>query len=181
LPRLPRDVAAHFAPHEALLRARADYAGGPPWTLFRIRAASAAHRVVWSDLARQLTACALTGPRDRLRVPLNTCYVAAAATAEEAERLAAWLNASWVRGLAQIGAMPAAGGFHRFAAALVGGLPLPAGVLTDPALSAIAVAGRRGDPVQEALDEIAAAHLGLASRDRRTLGPLVAGGTADRR
>ena len=181
LDHLPPDAAAHLAPHEALLRARADFAGGPVWTLFRTRAATARHRVVWSDLARRLTACALTGRRDGGRIPLNSCYVAAAASAEQAQRLAAWLNARWVGALAQIGAMPAAGGFHRFAAAVVSGLPLPAGVLADPSLSAIAIAGRRGEPVQEALDEIAAGHLGLSLRDRRTLGRLVGNGTAARR
>jgi hypothetical protein len=181
LDHLPPDAAAHLAPHEALLRARADFAGGPAWTLFRTRAATARHRVVWSDLARRLTACALTGRRDGGRIPLNSCYVAAAASAEQAERLAAWLNARWVGALARIGAMPAAGGFHRFAAAVVSGLPLPAGVLADSSLSAIAIAGRRGEPVQEALDEIAAGHLGLSPRDRRTLGSLVGHGTADRR
>jgi Eco57I restriction-modification methylase len=181
LDRLPPDAAAHLSPHETLLRARADFAGGPAWTLFRTRAATARHRVVWSDLARRLTACALTGRRDAGRIPLNSCYVAAVATAEQAERLAAWLNARWVGALAQIGAMPAAGGFHRYAAALVSGLPLPQGVLADASLSAIAIAGRRGEPVQEALDEIAAGHLGLSLRDRRTLGRLVGDGTADRR
>ena len=181
LDHLPPDAAAHLAPHEALLRARADFAGGPAWTLFRTRAATARHRVVWSDLARHLTACALTGRRDGGRIPLNSCYVAAAASAEQAERLAAWLNARWVGALAQIGAMPAAGGFHRFAAAVVSGLPLPPGVLADSSLSAIAIAGRRGEPVQEALDEIAAGHLGLSHRDRRTLGRLVGNGAADRR
>jgi Eco57I restriction-modification methylase len=181
LDHLPPAAAAHLAPHETLLRARADFAGGPAWTLFRTRAATARHRVVWSDLARRLTACALTGRRDGSRIPLNSCYVAAAASAEQAERLTAWLNACWVGALAQIGAMPAAGGFHRFAAAVVSGVPLPQGVLADESLSAIAVAGWRGEPVQEALDEIAAGHLGLSPRDRRTLGRLVGDGTADRR
>lgn len=181
LARLPPEAAAHLAPHESLLRARADFDGGPPWTLFRTRAATAAHRVVWSDLARELTACALTRRSDRTRVPLNTCYVAPAASAEEAERLAAWLNASWVRALARIGAMPAAGGYCRYAAAAVGRLPLPPAVLDDPSLSAIALAGRRGEPVQEALDEIAAEHLGLSPRGRRTLGRLLDGGAPNRR
>jgi hypothetical protein len=181
LEHLPPEAAAHLAPHEALLRARSDFAGGPAWTLFRTRAATARHRVVWSDLARQLTACALTGRRDGDRIPLNSCYVAAAGTSDEAERLAAWLNARWVGALAQIGAMPAAGGFHRFAAAVVSGLPLPPAVLRDASLSAIAIAGRRGEPVQEALDEIAARHLGLSHRDRRTLDRLVGDSAADRR
>ena len=181
LDHLPPDAAAHLAPHEAVLRARADFAGGPAWALFRTRAATARHRVVWSDLARRLTACALTGRRDGDRIPLNSCYVAAASSADQAERLAAWLNARWVGALAQIGAMPAAGGFHRFAAAVVSGLPLPPGALADSSLSAIAIAGRRGEPVQEALDEIAARHLGLSPRDRRTLGRLVGDVAADRR
>jgi hypothetical protein len=137
--------------------------------------------VVWADLARELTACALTGGRDRARIPLNTCYVAPATSAEEAERLAAWLNASWVRALARIGAMPAAGGFHRFAALVVSRLPLPARVLADPSLSDIGIAARRGEPVQEELDDIAAAHLGLSPRDRRTLGRIAGGGAQDRR
>ena len=69
----------------------------------------------------------------RGRVPLNTLLRGRAGTAEQAERLAAWLNATWVRALALIGAMPAAGGFHRFAATtVVSGLPLPPGVLADP-------------------------------------------------
>jgi hypothetical protein len=181
LPRLPPDAAAYLAPHEALLRARADFAGGAPWMLFRTRAAAAEHRVVWSDLGRRLTACALTGRRDRTLVPLNTCYVATTDSADEAERLAAWLNTSWVRALARIGAMPAAGGFRRFAATLVSGLPLPTGVLTDSSLSAIAIAGRRGKPVQEALDDTAAEHLGLSTRDRRTLARLVGHRAEDRR
>ena len=181
LARLPPGAAAHLARHEAALRARADFAGGPPWTLFRTHAASAPYRVVWADLARRLTACALTGRRDAGHIPLNTCYVAAARSADEAERLAAWLNASWIRAVAQVGAVPAAGGFHRFTAAAVGRLPLPAIVPADSELSAIARAGRRGEPVQEALDDIAARHLGLSFRDRSALGRTLGQGTAARR
>ena len=80
------------------LRARADFAGGPAWTLFRTRAATAPHRVVWSDLARRLTACALTGRAARaaaFRSTPATC--AAPAPPRQAERLAAWLNSTWVR------------------------------------------------------------------------------------
>jgi len=178
---LPPGAAAHLARHEAALRARADFAGGPPWTLFRTHAASAPYRLVWADLARRLTACALTGRRDAGHIPLNTCYVAAARSADEAERLAAWLNASWIRAVAQVGAVPAAGGFHRFTAAAVGRLPLPGIVPADSELSAIARAGRRGEPVQEALDDIAARHLGLSFRDRSALGRTLGHGTAARR
>jgi hypothetical protein len=181
LGRLPPNAAAHLAPYDAALRARADYSGGPAWALFRTHAATAVHRVVWADLARQLTACHLTGGRDAGRIPLNTCYVAVARSADEAERLAAWLNSSWVRAVAQIGAVPAAGGFHRFAAGVVARLPLPAGVTADAELSAIARAGRRGERVQEALDGIAARHLGLSAADRSGLGRILATGSAARR
>ena len=112
---------------------RADYVGGPPWTLFRTVAAASRHRLVWPDLARRLTACALTGRRDAAFVPLNTCYVASARSAEEAERLAAWLNSTWIRAVARLGAVPASGGFHRFTAAVVEPPPAAGGGPRGPA------------------------------------------------
>jgi hypothetical protein len=181
LDRLPPNAAAHLAPHDALLRARADFAAGPAWTLFRTRAATSPHRVVWADLARRLSACQLTGRRDAGLIPLNTCYVATTATAEEAERLAAWLNSTWLRALARIGAVPAASGFHRFTAGAVSRLPLPPGVPADADLSAIARAGRGGEMIQEALDELAARHLGLSAADRTALDRIVGAGAANRR
>ena len=170
LERLPPAAAAYLQAHHELLRARTDYDGGPPWSLFRTTAACAQHRVVWPDLARQLTAVALTGRYGATRVPLNTCYVAPARSREEAERLAAWLNARWTRALARLGAVPAAGGFHRFSAAGVARLPLPEAALADEELSALAQAGRRGEETQEALDDAVARHLGLTPRDRAALG-----------
>jgi hypothetical protein len=170
LGRLPPAAAAYLAPHEPALRARTDFDRGPPWTLFRTNAAAALHRVAWSDLARRLTAVALTGRRDAASIPLNTCYVAAVPTAEVAERVAAWLNSRWIRAVARLGAVPAAGGFHRFSAGIVSRLPLPAGVPADAELSALARAGRRGEDVQEALDETVARHLALSPGDRAVLG-----------
>ena len=181
LSRLPPYAAAHLSPHDAVLRARADFAGGPAWTLFRTQAATAPHRVVWSDLARRLTACALTGRRDAGHVPLNTCYVAATISAAEAERLAAWLNCTWIRAVARVGAMPAAGGFLRFSAGVVRGLPLPAAVLADDELPVLARQARAGVAVQEALDDITARHLGLTARERTALARVVAQGAAHRR
>jgi hypothetical protein len=181
LTRLPPRAAAHLALHLGALRARADYVSGPPWMLFRTHAATAPSKVVWPDLARRLTACALVGPSGVRRIPLNTCYVAPAATVEAAERLGAWLNSTWLRAIALAGAVPAASGFHRFSAATVGRLPLPTGVTTDPELSALARAGRRGEPVQEALDDVTARHLGLSPAERSELGRLVAGRASHRR
>jgi Eco57I restriction-modification methylase len=175
LVRLPPGAAAYLGALEPRLRARVDYAGGPPWALFRTAAAAARHRLVWADLGRRLTACALTDGRAAMLIPLNTCYIAPTGSTAEAERLAAWLNSTWLRAVARLGAVPASGGFFRFTAAVVGRLPLPASVLTDSALLEAARSGRGGEPVQEAIDDIAAEHLALSPRDRTTLARLVAG------
>jgi hypothetical protein len=181
LKELPPRAAEHLLPQLISLRARADYQGQRAWTLFRTGAATAPHRVVWPDLGRTLAAVALTGARDADRLPLNSCYVAPTSTAADAERLAAWLNSSWIRAAALLRAVPAAGGFRRFSAATVGGLPLPASVLSDSDLSGLARAGRRGEAVQEPLDDLAARHLGLSAGERTTLGRLVAARAHHRR
>ncbi|MGI9041042.1 MAG: Eco57I restriction-modification methylase domain-containing protein [Gemmatimonadales bacterium] len=178
--RLPPRAAAYLAAHRAALERRADYQGGPPWTLFRTGPATAPYRVVWPDLARNIAAAALTAAGDEQRIPLNSCYVAAARNALEAERLAGWLNAVWLRAAAQAGAVPAAGGFARFNAATIAALPLPASVLSDTELAAAAIAGRRGEPVQETLDDIAARHLALAPSARAALRRLAVGRAAHR-
>jgi hypothetical protein len=180
LPRLPPHVQAYLEPHRRQLLARADYDGGPPWTLFRTRAATAPHRVVWADVARRLAAAALTQPGDDELVPLNSCYVATARGAEEAERVAAWLNATWLRVAARATAVPASGGYARFNAATVGGLPLPESVLADVRLDPLARRGRGAADVQVELDDIAAEHLGLAPALRTAL-RRVAAGRADHR
>ncbi len=174
LPRLPPRTAAYIEPHVALLRARADYAGGPPWTLFRVRAASAPHRVAWADLAPGLRAVSLSGLPDI--IPLNSCYVAQLPSDAQADRLAAWLNTSWIRAAARAGAVPAAGGCARYSAATVGALPLPVGVLTDDDLTTLARSARDGGRVQAELDDITARYLGLdASRRSALLGSLERG------
>jgi hypothetical protein len=167
LPRLPPRAAAHIADHLPILRARADYAGGPPWTLFRARAACAPHRVVWADLSPRLRAASLAGLPDT--VPLNSCYVALARSDAEADRIAAWLNSSWLRAAARAGAMPAAGGCARFTAATVGALPLPTTVLADGDLSTLNRSARDGGRVQAELDDITAKHLCLGPGHRAAL------------
>ncbi len=134
LQRLPPQAAAYLARYSATLRSRTDYAGGPEWTLFRTSGAVAPHRVVWSDLARRLEAAALSGPGERDRVPLNSCYLLGCKGEEEALALAAWLNSSWCRAAARMSATAARGGFARFDARTIGGLPFVISALEDPSL-----------------------------------------------
>lgn len=169
LERLPPRAAAYVLAHEALLRARVDYVGGPPWGLFRVRAATAPHRVVWPDLARQLNALPLSGAAGRGLIPLNSCYVLPVPTRGRALALAAWLNSTWIRTAARAVADAAAGGYARFNARIISDLPLPAAVPDDPRLAALAERGRRGEPVQEDLDDLAADYLALSPRTRRIL------------
>ncbi len=179
LPRLPPRAAAYLADYLPMLRSRTDYVKGPPWTLFRARAAGAAHRVVWADLANGLRAASLAGLPDT--IPLNSCYVALTGSDAEADRLAAWLNSSWLRAAARTRAVPAAGGCARYTAATVGALPLPASALADGDLSALNRLAREGGRVQSELDDIVAGHLGLGAAHRAALLGSLVGRADDRR
>jgi hypothetical protein len=172
-PDLPPECTAYLTDHQLQLRNRADYTGGPPWTLFRVRPALSRYRVVWADLARRLAAAALTTQRDLESIPLNSCYVVAAQNAATAECLAACLNSTWLRAVASVIAVPAAGGFFRFNALAVAKLPLPSSALNDSELSRLARAGRAGDQVQSQLDEHMARHLGLSPASQHALRTVV--------
>jgi len=167
--RLPPGAARHVATHEALLRARADFAGGPPWGLFRVRGALAPHRVVWADLARRLTAAALTAPAGSRLIPLNSCYLVQVPDRNSALALSAWLNSTWIRGAARAGADVAAGGFARFNARVIAEIPLPATVLGDHRLVRLAERASAGEAIQEELDAICAEHLALPEATREVL------------
>ena len=173
LPRLPPDIAAYLAPHEARLRARADFTGGPFWALFRTRGALGPHRVVWPDVARQLTAAVPPAPA----VALNSCYVLEAGSGRAADAICAWLNSTWIRAIARLVAAPASGGYARFSAGVVGSLPGPE---DEAQLVRLGRQGASGSDVQEELDERVAGILGLADDERRALAG-VAGVRADDR
>ena len=178
---LPPRCAAYLARHHSDLRARRDYSGGPLWTVFRARPATARYRVVWSDLARQLVAAALT-TRDHLQqIPLNSCYVVTTKSVVEAECLTACLNSTWLRAAARLGAVPAASGFARFNAQTIARLPLPISAFSDSALNRLAQEGRAGALVQEVLDEAVAGHLGLSSDAKNALRAVVDGAAGHRR
>jgi hypothetical protein len=159
LERLPRPLAERLAPFTERLRRRADYRSGPAWQLFRTRLGLAAHRVLWADLARELAA-AVAPPEV---VPLNTVYGIATHSEEDAYALTAILNTRWCSALARLAADPARGGYRRFNARVVSGLPLPA---TDPATwQILAQHGRHCEPA----DAIAADLYRMDEADRRAL------------
>jgi hypothetical protein len=167
---LPAAVARYLGERVGRLERRADQHWGPWWQLFRTRAATAEHRVVWRDLAPELQAATMPDMRG---VPLNSCYVAPTASAVIAESLAAWLNSRPIRALARLAAEPAAGGCARFAARVVHGLPLPRDVPGNVVLAAFAHSAIDHD-VQAALDECAADLLGLNAAERDLLVDLAA-------
>ena len=159
LERVPSELAQRLAVHEERLRLRADYKGGPPWQLFRTALGCSRHRVVWADLGRRLGA--VVPPPDV--VPLNTVYGIATRTAADAAALAALFNSRWHSALARLVADPARGGFRRFNARVVGGLPVPHNVSTT--WTALARLGERCEPADDLVAEI----LELDGGDRRAL------------
>jgi hypothetical protein len=162
LAALPPALRQRLEAHLDRLRRRAD-CRGVPWELFRTGLAMRVHRVVWPDLARRLAAA--VPPADV--VPLNTVYGIATRTANDAFALAALLNTRWHTALARLHADPARGGFRRFNARVVRGLPIP---LADaPAWEVLADHGRR----RAAADGPAADALHLDAIDRRALERLV--------
>ena len=163
--RLPPSLTGYLAPEMARLQRRADQQAGPWWQLFRTRAGTAPHRVVWRDLAPDLHAAVM---HDAAAVPLNSCYVAAVASAAEADSLAAWLNATPIRAIARMRAEPAAGGCARFAARTLGAVPLPRRALGHPELAALGQAGAERD-IQAALDACVGDWLGLSHTEGDTL------------
>ena len=172
LASLPELAARHIAASAATLRQRADYAGGPIWTLFRTGAALARHRVVWRDLSQAVAAAALTGAGAPALVPLNTCYCIGTRSAAEAHALAAWLNSTWIRGIARATAAPASGGFSRYTAATIAALPIPAEP-EDPALCEIgreaACAAASDARRQQQVDDRVSALLSLTETGRDVL------------
>jgi hypothetical protein len=159
LPRLPAELARALDPHVERLCRRSDYRSGPAWQLFRVALADAPHRVIWPDLARRLAAVV----PDAGVVPLNTVYGIVTRGADDAYALAALFNSRWLTALARLSADPARGGFRRFNARVVGGLPLPP---ANPAYwRALADQGRANASDDDAIADM----YQLEAADRRAL------------
>ncbi|MEZ4412992.1 MAG: type IIL restriction-modification enzyme MmeI [Gemmatimonadales bacterium] len=181
LPTLPPHAARHFARHLVALRSRCDDGGRVPWTLFRAIAGGRVPRVVWPDLSLRLEAACLVSEDELQWVPLNSCYVVLTKSAENALALCGWLNSTWARAVARATADPASGGYARFNARAVGGIPLPPEALLDERLAMLTNRGRAGKEVQGEIDDVVAEWLQLRPHDRRVLSEVVGVGSTRRR
>jgi hypothetical protein len=162
LAQLPAELAERLAPYFDRLRRRADFRGGPPWQVFRPALSVAPHRVVWPDVARRLEAAVPAADV----VPLNTVYGIATRTGDDALALAALLNSLWLGALATVVADPARGGYRRFNARVVGGLPVPP--QSSPVWARLAECGR----TLTTDDDLVADAFELDAAERRALGRL---------
>jgi type I restriction-modification system DNA methylase subunit len=127
VPRKELPPLAHrwLLPFRDQLGARADlHARMPWWTVFRT--AGAHHqraRVVWADFGTRPRAMVIM-PDDPI-VALNTCYVIACNTVDDAQGLAALLNGPLVSAWLNVLAEPARGGYKRYLGWTMSQLPLP--------------------------------------------------------
>ena len=120
-------TATYLAQHRDRLKARADLSPDAPlWLLGRVRPELLGHRVAWPDIARLLTAAALSPVSEGGPLLLNTVYYLSTESAAEAATVAAWLNTTPLRAAARWQAERALSGYRRYNAAAVSRLPLPA-------------------------------------------------------
>lgn len=124
LRQLPPHAMRWLTPWRQTLARRTDARRSERWwSLFRLDGAAPGWRVVWGDVGRAPRAVVLTP--DDPTVPLNSCYVVRAPSGDDADALAAWLNAplavAWLAAIAE----PARGRYHRFLGWTMARLPLP--------------------------------------------------------
>jgi hypothetical protein len=172
LPRLPARAAGYVRRVRAPLLERTDYRDGPPWSLFRLAAATGRWRVVWADIARTPRAVAL----DEIlpdALPLNTCYVAACPDRDTALLVAAVLNSTWARVLLAATADEAQNGYRRLNARVMSAVPIPpAGAARDRVVALSRAAHHHGRVFQPDLDGAVADALDLAADVRTALARL---------
>ncbi len=170
LPTLPAQAAAYLERHRAKLERRADYRGGPYWTVFRTGPSLSPHRVVWPDIARRPRAVMLDATDQHHAIPLNSCYVACVRGRAKALAITAVINSSWFAALAAVTASEARGGYRRINASVVAQLPVPS---SEPGLRDLAALTERAqwndDVTLAETDAAVAKALDLSPTDRREL------------
>jgi hypothetical protein len=174
LERLPPAAAAYFAERAGALAARSDHRGALPWSVFRVPAGLAGHRVVWSDIARRPAGVVLDETPLSNAIPINTCYVARAPDRGSALVIAAVLNTTWAWATARVTADEAQSGYRRMNARVIGRMPFPPG-RTRAGLAQLAAHAHRAEHAdQDDLDDAVADALGLTAVHRDALRRLVA-------
>jgi hypothetical protein len=170
LATLPPKAARYFKGHSAALRSRNDYRSGPRWSVFRVAASIATHRVVWADIARYPRAVALDETDASQAIPLNTCYVVAAPDRECALAIAATLNSRWARAQVLVSADEARGGYRRINARVASQIPIPLAGAQRTALAELSLwAHTHPNVAHEDLDDAVAEALDLSVRTRKVL------------
>jgi adenine-specific DNA-methyltransferase len=170
LESLPPKALRYLKRHSVILRSRSDFRKGPLWTLFRVTAAVAPYRVVWSDIARHPRSVALAETAVSDAIPLNTCYVAAAPDRECALAIAATLNSTWSRVQCIVTADEARGGYRRINARVASDVPVPQPRAQRKALADFSLYAHTHTNVSiNDLDEAVAEALGLSARTRKVL------------
>ena len=171
LERLPPLAAVYIASHRRALVARADYGGGPLWTLFRLGTAGATHRVIWPDITKTATAVLLnyTATRAGAAIPLNSCYVSVAPDRDTGLAICAVMNSTLIRALVFATADEARGGYRRVNARIASQVPVPP-LDASRQLIRMSAGMQKGDTFdQSKLDTVVAEALGLPPTTRDIL------------
>jgi hypothetical protein len=170
LDTIPRKAASYLRRYSMKLTKRADYRGGPFWSLFRVKPALSENRVVWADIATHPRAVALDETDANRAIPLNTCYLASAPNRDTALTITGVLNSCWARALTYAIADEARGGYRRINARVAGQIPVPKPGPQRSALRELSAQAHKGDHVSNTdLDEAVADALGLSAKARRFL------------
>jgi Eco57I restriction-modification methylase len=166
--RLSSELEHHFQRHRRQLLARSDYAGGPLWTLFRVRAGTASHRVVWPDIVRRPCAAVVEESEYPDAIPLNSCYVSAAPDRTTALVISTVLNTTWMLALLTARGDEARGGYRRCNARVADAIPVPQQGRDE--LARMGLEAHHGRvPRQQDLDDAVADALALSSTTRQVL------------
>ena len=170
LPRLSTGATKYFGARRRRLEKRADYIGGPIWTLYRVTAATYPHAVIWSDIVREPVAVSLSETRCSDAIPLNSCYVTSAPNGETALVIAAVMNSMWTTAFLRLHGDEARGGYRRMNARVANQIPIPLKNRTWPTLVELSRAAHHDQSFnQTELDETVANCLGLSTSTRHTL------------
>lgn len=175
LPTVHASAQEHFERNRSTLLGRADARRDDPlWKIHRVYPESLGHRVAWRDIGERLDAVYLPPVLEGGPLVLNSAYLVRVDDVRQGLRLAAWLCSIPARFSAAVTAERALGGYRRFMARNVAGVPVPLEVWAGtPELDALSQSLHR-DPgdlrAWRALNAVACELLGLRREMRAAIG-----------